>query len=204
MRHAREARPGRAQPGFQVQVRVEGVAAAADSSYLLSAGQHFSNLQQRRFPHIRVEQVERLPVRVPGGPGDSSGQVRAALRCGVGAGVGRLVDTSAGRSPIRVSTITALPYGKRSAITTTTFPGRTASTCLPGMAMRCVPYSSAKSTPWCGSSEPGCGGAKGLTIISWSWLNGISASGEHTSIVGVGGGRGCSSFQLQKELVLSG
>lgn len=28
-----------------------------------------------------------------------------------------------------------------------------------------------------------------MTIISWSWLNGISASGEHTSFVGVGGGR---------------
>jgi hypothetical protein len=126
------------------------------------------------------------------------GQVSAerAGKVGSRVGTGKASCQAAGRSSKGVSIRIALPYGKRSRITLATRPARTARTLRPGRATPLPGTRSARSTPWCGSSEPGRGGRKGLTMWMARSLDLIPSSGEQSGgsagKVGVAGtGVGC-------------
>ncbi len=64
MRHAGEARSRRTDSHFQVQVRVEGVAALADGADDLPACERFSGCQDGRLEQVGVEQVERALLKI--------------------------------------------------------------------------------------------------------------------------------------------
>jgi hypothetical protein len=54
----------------------------------------------------------------------------------------------------------------------------------------------ARSTPWCGLSEPGAGGKKGLLTMPGNSATSVSASGEQTARVGTGEGVGTAGVTL--------
>lgn len=59
MRQAGEARPGRAYPRLEMQVRIERIPAAADSPDLLAAVDRVVRLQAGRLFQVGVQQVQR-------------------------------------------------------------------------------------------------------------------------------------------------